>query len=652
MRFLMPPPRPMKTMGPPSRDRPIEIVHFADPWCWWSWGLEPILQRLREVYGDNVQVTYKMGGEFESLKGWMVEYGVDERGTVDWILESVALTHMPVRPDYYFRCRVESSFPACKAFKAAQLQSEDKATKYFRRMMEGFGLECLSATDDTLMKLGAEVGLDKDRLRKEMHSDAVEEAFESDRQEMLRHHANFDALLVEDREGHMEMKGATFSARPFEEIVDKLAPGLPKRSPADILEYLEHHKDLTPVQEIASVFRIPGEDAEMRLSKLERAGLLTRQRFDGIETWQWKGTLAEKLPLDIVKVSHVPPEVQVEAVSDLKPIITKAVQSLYTEVATRPDKAYHFPLGLEALRYLGYPEEDLRRLPPTATESFAGVGYPHAANAIRPGDAVLDIGSGSGTDVLYASLKTGRSGKVYGLDITPAMITKARANIKRMGAKNVQILEGDATRIPLPDASVEVVTSNGVLNLVPDKPTAFREIFRVLKPGGRLQLADIVVQVDVGAVCGLNPQLWADCIGGAAVEPEYMETIRAAGFQDVRQGHPARAQRPGVYEGKQHEDHERDEHHGGHCHSPTPADAHHPVVPAAVRAHDGRKEGNHAHDEENRQHGPEPGDRSSRFHDLRLEPLNPRLHLEGSVCIYQGSDRTVSPVSSAVPMNT
>src|SRR2546428_40127 len=281
----------MKTVGPPRRDSPIEIVHFADPWGWWSWGLEPILQRLREVYGDNVQVTYKMGGEFESLKGWMVEYGVDERGTVDWILESVALTRMPVRPDYYFRCRVESSFPACKAFKAAQLQSEDKATKYFRRMMEGFGLECLSATDDTLVKLGAEVGLDKDRLRKEMHSDAVEEAFERDRQEMLRHHANFDALLVEDREGHMEMKGATFSARPFEEIVDKLAPGLPKRSPADILEYLEHHKDLTPVQEIASVFRIPGEDAEMRLSKLERAGLLTRQHFDGIETWQWKGTL-------------------------------------------------------------------------------------------------------------------------------------------------------------------------------------------------------------------------------------------------------------------------------------------------------------------------------------------------------------------------
>src|SRR3989449_10472335 len=299
-------------------------------------------------------------------------------------------------------------------------------------MMDASGGVFLPATDDTPVKLGGEVGLEKDRLRKEMHSDAVEEAFEQDRQEMLRHHANFDALLIRGREGLVEMKGATFSAKPFEEIIDRLAPGLPKRNPADILEYLEHHEDLTPAHEIASVFRIPGEDAEMRLSALERGGLLTRHRFDGIETWKWKGTQAEKLSLDIVKVSHVPPEVQVDGVSDLKPIITKAVQSLYTEVATRPDKAYHFPLGLEALRYLGYPDQDLQKLPPTATESFAGVGFPHAANAIRPGDTVLDIGSGSGTDPLYASLQTGRLGRVYVLDITPAMITKARANIEWM----------------------------------------------------------------------------------------------------------------------------------------------------------------------------------------------------------------------------
>lgn len=210
------------------------------------------------------------------------------------------------------------------------------------------------------------------------------------------------------------------------------------------------------------------------------------------------------------------------------------MQSLYTEVATRPEKGYHFPLGLEALRYVGYPEEVLRKLPPKATESFTGVGHPFVSAAIRPGDTVLDIGSGSGTDVLVASLEVGVAGKAYGLDITPAMISKARANIGTMGTRNVQILEGDATKIPLPDACVDVVTSNGVLNLVPDTPAAFREIVRVLKARGHLQLADIIVQEDVGAVCGLNPQLWADCIGGAAVEREYLETIRRAGFRDVR----------------------------------------------------------------------------------------------------------------------
>src|SRR5207247_9634817 len=102
VRFLMP--------GQAAPD--VKVVHFADPWCWWSWGLEPVLQRLREVYGDNLKVTYKMGGQFETLDAWMREYGVDERSTVDWIRESVAMTNMPLQPDYYFRTRVRSSYPA------------------------------------------------------------------------------------------------------------------------------------------------------------------------------------------------------------------------------------------------------------------------------------------------------------------------------------------------------------------------------------------------------------------------------------------------------------------------------------------------------------------------------------------------------------
>jgi len=486
------------------------------------------------VYGENLKITYKMGGQFESLQGWMEEYGVDERTTVDWIRESIEMTNMPVRPDYYFRTGVTSSYPACRAFKAAQLQSEDLAARYLRRMMEAFGLECRPATDDELIRLAEEVGLDGSRLKNDFRSEAVAKALDVDIDEMHRSGVNFLSLLVRNRDGRQVIKGEIFTAKPFETIIDDLAPGLPKRSPADILEYVEHHGALTPAHEIAEVFRIPDADAHHRLEKLAAGELLTGHTFDGIAAWRWAAKKLEKLPLELVKVSHVPAEVQVEAMSDLKPIVTKAVQSLYTEVATRPDKAYHFPLGLEALLYLGYPDDDLQKLPATATESFAGVGYPHAANAIRPGDTVLDIGSGSGTDVLFAALKVGPTGTVYGLDITPAMIAKARTNIAKMGARNVQILEGDATNIPLPDESVDVVTSNGVVNLVPDKPAAFREIFRVLKRGGRLQLADIVVEEDVGAVCGLNPQLWADCIGGAAVELEYMTTIQDAGFREVQ----------------------------------------------------------------------------------------------------------------------
>lgn len=515
------------------KEPPIEIVHFADPWCWWSWGLEPVLQRLREVYGDRVQVTYRMGGEFEDLDAWRQEYGVDAVSEIEWIRESAALMGMPIVPEYYTRTGVRSSYPACLAFKAAQRQSEALAAKYLRRMMEAFMVECRPASEETLLALAAETELDKDRLKVDMASPEVVAAFEEDRDEMAASGVNYLSLMIRNLAGESVVKGEVFTAKPFEEIIDKLAPDLPKRSPADILEYIDHHRGLTPVHEIAEVFRITDEDARDRLTRLASAGILTAMPSDAGTLWRWAERRLERLPLEMVKVSHVPPEVQVEAVTDLKPIVTKAVQSLYTEVASRPEKEYHFPLGLEALRHVGYPEDILGKLPPTATESFAGVGFPHAANAIRRGDTVLDIGSGSGTDVLYAALLVGPSGKVYGLDITPAMIAKARANIDRMGATNVSILEGDATQVPLPDRSVDVVTSNGVLNLVPDKPAAFREIYRVLKPGGRLQLADIVVQSDVGAVCGLNPQLWADCIGGAAVESDYLATIEASGFREA-----------------------------------------------------------------------------------------------------------------------
>ncbi|MEW5707893.1 MAG: MerC family mercury resistance protein [Pseudomonadota bacterium] len=214
--------------------------------------------------------------------------------------------------------------------------------------------------------------------------------------------------------------------------------------------------------------------------------------------------------------------------------ILAAVREMYTAVATEPCGPFHFPVGRAACRAVGYPEEVLEALPETAVESFAGVGYPFRADAIRPGDTVLDIGSGSGTDALIASRIVGPRGRVWALDMTPAMAQKLRRLVASLGIANLQVIEGSAEAIPLPDASVDVVTSNGVLNLVPDKRRAAAEIFRVLRPGGRVQIADIVIGRPVDAECHDDPKLWAECVVGATVDEDYLDLFRDAGFADVR----------------------------------------------------------------------------------------------------------------------
>ncbi|MGH7554712.1 MAG: methyltransferase domain-containing protein [Longimicrobiales bacterium] len=203
---------------------------------------------------------------------------------------------------------------------------------------------------------------------------------------------------------------------------------------------------------------------------------------------------------------------------------------MYTEVAQSPAKQFHFPTGRAACVLLGYPATVLDALPERAVESFAGVGYPFTANVIRAGDVVLDVGSGSGTDVLIACRLVGTTGRVIGLDVTPAMRAKLSANAQAAGATNVEVIAGDSESIPLPAASVDVVTSNGVLNLVPDKPRAIAELARVLRPGGRVQLADIVLVTEAGEACRNQPQLWAECIVGATTEHTYHELFAAAGF--------------------------------------------------------------------------------------------------------------------------
>jgi arsenite methyltransferase len=219
--------------------------------------------------------------------------------------------------------------------------------------------------------------------------------------------------------------------------------------------------------------------------------------------------------------------------SNQRDVILDAVQAMYTDVAKHPGKEFHFPTGASACLFVGYPGEVLTSVPAEALESFAGVGYPFVGRVIRTADTVLDVGSGSGTDVIIAGQVVGEGGKVLALDMTPAMREKLRRNVELAGLDNVDVLEGNAEKIPLPDQSVDVVTSNGVINLIPDKARAFEEVYRVLRPGGRLQLSDIVVGTLPSASCRSQPELWAECVVGAVRETDYLALLERAGFVTI-----------------------------------------------------------------------------------------------------------------------
>jgi len=223
----------------------------------------------------------------------------------------------------------------------------------------------------------------------------------------------------------------------------------------------------------------------------------------------------------------------VAILSNQREVILEAVRAMYSAVATTPERGFHFPTGRPACEFVGYPAHELDALPATAVESFAGVGYPFAAGVIGARDVVLDVGSGSGTDVLIASRLVGPTGKVYALDMTEPMRDKLRANAERAGVRNIEILDAQAEQIPLPNASVDVVTSNGVINLVPDKAKAIAEIVRVLRRGGRVQIADIALATEPSEACRARPELWAECVVGATTEHQFIELLRAAGFADA-----------------------------------------------------------------------------------------------------------------------
>ena len=214
-------------------------------------------------------------------------------------------------------------------------------------------------------------------------------------------------------------------------------------------------------------------------------------------------------------------------VSDLE----QRVKQMYHEVALHPEREFHFETGRQLAERLGYPAWELDAIPAAAVDSYAGVGYFLDLAAIRPGETVLDLGSGSGMDSLLAARHTGPDGEVIGVDITDAQLDKANRLATEAGLGNVAFRRASIEHTPLPGGSVDVVISNGVVNLAPDKPAVFREVARVLRPGGRLALADIVTdeQLPEGVTCDVS--LWAACIGGAMQATRFRDAIERTGLR-------------------------------------------------------------------------------------------------------------------------
>jgi arsenite methyltransferase len=207
------------------------------------------------------------------------------------------------------------------------------------------------------------------------------------------------------------------------------------------------------------------------------------------------------------------------------------VRRMYRAVATDPRGDFHFELGRALAERLGYPSEALDEIPAGAIESFAGVGYFFDLADLRAGESVIDLGSGSGMDVFFASRRVGPQGHVIGVDFTAEQLAKARALASAGGFDQVEFRAGRIEQVPAEDRSVDCVISNGVINLAPDKPAVFAEAARVLRPGGRLAIADIVSEHQLKESIVCDADLWASCIGGAAQEDGYRRAIEDAGLQ-------------------------------------------------------------------------------------------------------------------------
>lgn len=210
-----------------------------------------------------------------------------------------------------------------------------------------------------------------------------------------------------------------------------------------------------------------------------------------------------------------------------------AVRAEYSAVAEHPEQGFHFHTGRRLASLVGYPGEWIAELPAAAVDSMAGTGNPFALGRPAAGEHVVDCGSGAGADSLIAARLVGPTGAVIGVDMTPEMLARARASQRASGLSNVEFREGLLEKLPVDAGWADVVISNGVLNLVPDKAAALGEMFRVLRPGGRLQVVDIVLAEAVPADAKVDVSLWTGCIAGGVLSSELLELLSGAGFADV-----------------------------------------------------------------------------------------------------------------------
>ena len=200
--------------------------------------------------------------------------------------------------------------------------------------------------------------------------------------------------------------------------------------------------------------------------------------------------------------------VQPSSATELDVALLKSeIKKKYASVSNEPEQHFVFPTGRSWAEDLDYPAE-LANVPETAVQSFAGVANPFSLGRLEPGEQVLDLGSGAGTDSLVAAQMVGPEGRVTGIDMTPQMLAKARSAAAEMGQTNVEFVEAEAEHLPFDDGSFDVVISNGVIDLVPDKDAVFSELFRVLVPGGRIQIADVTIQKPVSEEGRRNIDLW------------------------------------------------------------------------------------------------------------------------------------------------